>query len=68
MDQTLNLEWASHLHCSHQVLPTKAMALFHHLDAPIWVTSWHDPPRRFIMLVRSIIYTELCHKLPNVGL
>jgi len=52
LGSTLNLEWAS-----LQMQPPGqlgAKALFNHLGAPTWVTSWCYPARQTDMLVRDL--------------
>ncbi|KAJ1432077.1 hypothetical protein SESBI_06705 [Sesbania bispinosa] len=48
--------------------PSVAKAMFHHLGAPTWVTSWRYPTRHADSHVRSIIKTDLCQNIGDVGL
>ncbi|KAJ1432078.1 hypothetical protein SESBI_06706 [Sesbania bispinosa] len=55
-------------YCMPPAQPSVARAMFHHLGAPTWVTSWRYSTRHADMLVRNLIKTVLCHTLNDVGL
>ncbi|KAK7344067.1 hypothetical protein VNO77_13309 [Canavalia gladiata] len=48
--------------------PSVASALFHHINAPAWITSWRYPTRHAVILHKAFIKNNLCHIPGNVGL